>query len=1675
MPNYTSIKQFLLILALTLTSVLFCNNVQAQQTYGNEWIKYDQTYYKIRVTQTGLHQLDYTYLSQLGLAGVNPKHFQLFRRGKEVSIYVAGEQDEKLDTQDYIEFFGERNDGQLDKELYKNPAHQINPYYSLYTDTAAYFLTVSPGGGKRMQVSNPTVDGRTPEPYHLQKATILPVEAFYGGKAYSGSLMPWMDQGEGFVGSTSRYEKTYTINQITNIETTGPRPQLRYIAYARNEVLHNFVIRITDAAGVTREIARHQIVDSGHLLRDYTLDFSDIKSPGTLTLKTLPDLSYNPDGSEIITNQVSVAYASVTFPQKSIVTGNNMFFFTDSTRTLNPYFSFTGAGAGTVAYDITDQGNIIRTEGVATGTTKGYVIAAGDRRTHKLLLANTASPIKPQIAKQIVFRNIDPAAHNFIILTNKRLMAAAEGSALPAPKEYAAYRASAAGGSYDTLVVFVDDIVNQFHYGEFTSNAIRRFVSYMRTSPREKHLLILGKGVEFDKVNYRNAATRALDLVPTFGVPGSDIMFSADFRNNSYEPKVPTGRLSVTSPQQIINYLNKVKEYEALPEGLAWRKNILQLGGGVKASEMNQFATWLRTYKEIAEGPLLGANVIEKYRQNVSEVVETMNVSNEVNAGVSLMTFFGHSSLGTTDLDIGFASSPLNGYQNKGKYPLMLMNGCNIGSFASSASSVSLGEDWIAAADKGAIGLIAHSHVGLDYYLHLYSLNFYTTAFKNPATYGLTVGNVMKETVKQITSTYKQSEVVAMVTEMGLQGDPAVKPYTPGKPDYMFQDNVASVKDQNGELLTATSESFVLNVGVDNLGKAITDSVTVTVKRTLSDNTEMPTDSFKIGPIIRKRVLQLPMNNKGVPALGLNTFEVTLDSPNEFDELNEGNNILRFQYYFPANGLISLTPKEYSIVNTEKVKLVVQATDLQRNSKGFYFEIDTTQNFNSSLKQTHTTANALLPEWEVNLPVTGQNDSTVYYWRARFQSYEAKEDTIWALSSFRYIPNSHNGWSQSHYSQFNKASTDKISNTAKNSLKWEFGPFAAEVTLKTVGGALRYTNPPYGIFFNGKMLFEAACSNPGASAIPRIFMIVVDDKTMKMVENLGVGVACSAYPYLYEFGDLTQPASRDKMEAFLKAIPEGYHVAAMSVNNVPFDLFSPTLKDAFKGIGAGLIDNVNLKTGYPYGIVGQKGAAPGSAKEMTAPVDAEKPTYEAISLNILLKSKQQAGTITSSLIGPALSWGTLYHNIERNQGGQDKYKLSVIGINKEGKQEVLVDSVTSKAFDLSNINVAQFPELQFKAFVSDSTARTAPQLKEWFVYYEAPPEGVIRPDLVKVSEQQLSEQANKGSITVPMAFQNITNIAFSDSLTVEVTVTGDGIQPLVSRFKIEPLKGNKTANFEFKMQTVALSGSYKVSMYVNPRVLPEQQYFNNIFEVPFNVKAKLHPVLDVAFDGVHILDGELVSPSPLISITVKDENRHVFLQDPSGMTVVLVPANGPEREISLTDNPQEVRFYPADEKNDFRLEYKPTSLETGKYTLEVRARDVAGRLSGISPYRIGFEVDRQAKISNFYPFPNPFSTKTQFIFTLTGSTIPEHLKIQILTVTGKVVKEIMKEELGPLRIGNNKTEYAWDGTDTYGDKLANGVYLYRVIMSKGEEEVRHKNTFGDKAFKNGYGKLYILR
>ncbi|MEO6537721.1 MAG: hypothetical protein ABIT07_10395, partial [Ferruginibacter sp.] len=120
--------------------------VTAQAQFNNSWIDYSKTYYKFKVSADNLCRIPQTVLSTAGLGSVNADNFQLWRNGQQVRIYtsVSGA---PLGNADYIEFWGQMNDGKPDKSLYRTPDYQLADKYSLETDTAAYFLTVTAAGG----------------------------------------------------------------------------------------------------------------------------------------------------------------------------------------------------------------------------------------------------------------------------------------------------------------------------------------------------------------------------------------------------------------------------------------------------------------------------------------------------------------------------------------------------------------------------------------------------------------------------------------------------------------------------------------------------------------------------------------------------------------------------------------------------------------------------------------------------------------------------------------------------------------------------------------------------------------------------------------------------------------------------------------------------------------------------------------------------------------------------------------------------------------------------------------------------------------------------------------------------------------------------------------------------------------------------------------------------------------------------------------------------------------------------------------------------------------------------------------------------------------------------------------------------------------------------------------
>jgi hypothetical protein len=268
---------------------------------------------------------------------------------------------------------------------------------------------------------------------------------------------------------------------------------------------------------------------------------------------------------------------------------------------------------------------------------------------------------------------------------------------------------------------------------------------------------------------------------------------------------------------------------------------------------------------------------------------------------------------------------------------------------------------------------------------------------------------------------------------------------------------------------------------------------------------------------------------------------------------------------------------------------------------------------------------------------------------------------------------------------------------------------------------------------------------------------------------------------------------------------------------------------------------------------------------------------------------------------------------------------------------------------------------------------------------------------------------------------------------------------------------------------------------------PEQFHFNNFIFRNFYVRVdKTNPLLDVTFDNIHILNNDIVSAKPHIQIKLKDESKFLLLTDTASVGIQVIGPLPNNTVRTYRFNTDTLRFTPAASgaNNTATIDFSPDlSGQQGDngdayYRLIVNGRDASGNKAGATQYSINFRVISKPMISNLLNYPNPFTTSTAFVFTITGSEVPENMKIQILTVTGKVVREITKQELGPLHIGRNITEYKWDGNDQFGQRLANGVYLYRFVTTLNGKRMDKFTDTGentDKFFTQGYGKMYLMR
>jgi len=1664
------IQKFLLTL---LVFFFFSQIILAQ--YGNEWINYNQTYYKIPVAQTGVYRISYAQLNGAGFptASVNTSKIQIFHRGEEIAITISDGGDGVLNSGDYLEFYGIKNDGTQDAKLYRDPSYQVNPYYNLYSDTTAYFLTYAQDAsiGKRMQTYTDTDLFGTPDSFHWQEELLVLNDVFYNGQRYQeGSnneiFLSEFDKGEGWASSQVGVPIRWNF-PVENLYTPEATAYLEANVVAVSNNNHLPVLSIGDSPSSLSQIYSGSIFLFSKETANVSFPSSNINGTGQAVLQLSSGGGF-----------VALAYAKLRYAQTTNMSGASSKYFITTAKGVagKSFLQINNAPSNAIIYDITDIKNITRLSTIVSGD--NLQVTVNNTLAERKLYVFEANTVLSSSLQQVSFQNINPTTSDYLIITHSQLRSPVNG--VDAVQEYANYRASDAGGNFSTLIANVDELYNQFNYGEKSPLAIRQFVKYMYENGTPEHLFLVGKGGSLPDryttsggvitgvgaLNIRqNPADYALDLVPPAGFPPSDVIYSTGLiPGQPHVPAISTGRLSTLNPQAILNYLEKVKEYE-LPSGNIWKKNFVHLSGGNNESEQNTLKIYIDILKSLAEADYIKADVLS-FSKQTTNAVELINIAEQVNRGVGMITFFGHSTKEITDVEIGFASDEAQGYRNRGLYPFILANGCQLASIF--YREATLAEDWVNIGQRGAIGFIAHTGIGFAPPLRRYSTRFYNVSFNDLNFIGKSVGEVIQETIRRYGNPNDEIEIT-VTQQMLYQGDPAISITAPPQPDYYTETALMQLKSFDGLPITARSDSFQLEVIVYNLGISDDTELNISLRRTFPNGiTRDYTSDDTYSPIDRIDTLYFTLYNEtDLNPYGLNRFEVVLDYVDIITENSENNNTGILEYFIPGVAATAVLPAEFAIVSEQSLDLTVASGEINIQNREFIIEVDTSYQFNSPFKQTFIIQARSAVTQNIQLLPT---DSTTYYWRVNFVDTQNDPNVIWGESSFTYIKDSPEGWAQMQYPQFNKNNVEFI-NINIPSQRFEFEQTTNALEVNSFGIDFPGAFSDYSVIYNQAALHISILTPCPNNALWAVAFRKSNGQPFRIENGRPV---CGRQPSFMQYF-YNNDIANGELETFIENyINEGDYLLLFTVGKIDFTTWNTSTLEALGLIGAnntGFGPLSTLQDGSPYIIFGQKGGVIGSAQEVVAG-STVAPKAEKIQLKTTLGLQVSEGTMYSTLVGPARQWRSFHPSLLTFLG--DNYELDIFGVGLNGQETQIFNNVAPPELSLTAVDANQYPYLRLKLRSTDNTQLTPVQLEKWLVIFDGVPEGMINIDAIGAEEYQISDKQEGETFTLEFAFENLRNIPYLDSLEVEFLLTNnEQVKTETRRIKIKPLGAKESTTFSIDLDTRTWAGENNLRVFVNPRKQAELSYDNNILNVSYNViQDESNPLLEVTFDGRKILDGDIVSPSPLINIRLKDENPFMQIEDTSGLSIALkAPCSSCDFENLYFSN-SDINWSTSEGVTEAQVQLK--DLEDGVYTLRVQGLDASANRAGVSPYEVNFEVINESTITNFFPYPNPFSTSTRFVFTLTGAVIPQGIKIQIMTVSGKVVREITQDELGPIHIGNNITEYAWDGRDEFGDVLANGVYLYRVLL-QGAEGFGERATSADKAFKEGFGKLYILR
>ena len=208
------------------------------------------------------------------------------------------------------------------------------------------------------------------------------------------------------------------------------------------------------------------------------------------------------------------------------------------------------------------------------------------------------------------------------------------------------------------------------------------------------------------------------------------------------------------------------------------------------------------------------------------------------------------------------------------------------------------------------------------------------------------------------------------------------------------------------------------------------------------------------------------------------------------------------------------------------------------------------------------------------------------------------------------------------------------------------------------------------------------------------------------------------------------------------------------------------------------------------------------------------------------------------------------------------------------------------------------------------------------------------------------------------------------------------------------------------------------------------------------------PEIDLFMNDAGFVFGGITNRDPILMANLSDEQGINTVGSGIGHDLVAILDEETDKAFILNEHYEAA----IDDYSKGTIRFPFKDLAPGKHTLRLKAWDVANNSSEKS---IEFNVveEREVEIDNLVNYPNPFTTNTEFIFQHNQAGVPLDVKIEVFTVSGKLVKSIDEIIVSQ---GFVSRDIKWDGKDDFGDRIAKGVYVYKLQIRSGNGSTAEK-------------------